>query len=110
MPKSIVALFFIFSPLEIFAEEEEKIRLSKKYHLGSSLIFDCEDQHFACVSFLDYEKCERDWKKDQEEISSFFRCAPFKKFLTNKECFKSQGREIEKSTPKSFCHNFKKGH
>ncbi len=77
--------------------------ISPYYRKGSNLIFDCEDQHFACVDDESYKKCE-DWRhKAIDLVEDFMPCAPLKKFKTDEECSKIHYKRIYSQASKKFC-------
>ena len=44
--------------LDDIARSKEEPRISNKWFRGNYLIYDCDDQHFACVNEISYLRCE----------------------------------------------------
>lgn len=89
--------------LDDIARSKEEPRISNKWFRGNYLIYDCDDQHFACVNEISYLRCENQRNERTEEREPKLGCAPLKKFKTQKECFKVQYQKQHNQIPKTFC-------
>ena len=101
----LVSLNLFWLPLVYGSEEGKERQISKKYFLGSYLIFDCENQHFACVSERSFRGCQKRRQNALLDKRFHLECAPFKKFPTRKACFQEQAKQIQFPKKKLFCFN-----
>lgn len=81
-------------------------RISDKWFRGNYLIYDCEKGNFICVNLFSFNQCQSQREEDKKQKQTHLRCAPFKKFPTQKKCFAEQYRQIENQKPKVFCSHF----
>ncbi|MDC1173989.1 hypothetical protein OAT67_01225 [Bacteriovoracaceae bacterium] len=100
--------------LKLESDELDKIRrqrfeprISNKYYRGEHLIYDCRDDHFACVNTESWARCEDLRDFDKSERRRKLRCAPLKIFKTQKECFEEQYKQIHNQKIKIICINKK---
>jgi hypothetical protein len=70
------------------AKAKKTWKISEKYRMGSSLIYDCEDGHFACVSKEDGQTCQEKYKDDYALRKLSYRCRFIKIFDESEECDK----------------------
>ena len=82
--------------------------LSRYYRRGNYLIFDCEDQHFACVDDMSFKRCQEWRQKAIDKIEEYMPCAPLKRYDSIEACDKDHYQYIYKSIPKKFCRRSKK--
>lgn len=82
-------------------------RISNKWFRGNYLIYDCARRNFVCVNAQSFGRCEKEREEDKKKMVPSLRCAPFKMFKSQKECFKEQYRQIENQKPKVYCQNSK---
>ncbi|MCK5883904.1 MAG: hypothetical protein KAG61_09460 [Bacteriovoracaceae bacterium] len=130
--KQIIFIFAILSPFiclanivekNISKEQKESARpvtkvnevseirgpmISSYYRSGSNLVYDCEDQHFACVDLESFGKCETWRSKAVDRVEDFMPCAPLKKFKSDEECRRAHYNNIYAKIPKKFCIRTKK--
>lgn len=100
-----VDLDFELKKLEKLRDFESDIMISRQYRRGANLIYDCESQHFACVSLEGFERCTQKRAEDLQKKKIDLRCTPFKAFSTVEECSSEQLRVIEGLFKKDFCLN-----
>ena len=91
--------------LDQIQRERYEPRISNKWFRGSYLIYDCEKGNFACVNKTGLQRCEREREEDKKESKPNLRCAFFKKFPTQEDCFKEQYRQINNQKPRVYCMN-----
>ncbi len=91
--------------LDQIQRERYEPRISNKWFRGSYLIYDCEVGNFACVNKTGLIRCERERDEDKKESKPQVRCAYFKKFATQEDCFKEQYRQIQNQKPRVYCMN-----
>lgn len=90
-----------------FAERRSPL-ISAYYRRGQYLIYDCSDQHFACVNDASFKKCQ-DWRKRAIDlVDDFMPCAPLKMFKSVAECNKAHYSKIYSKVAKKFCIRTKK--
>lgn len=90
-----------------FAGRREPM-ISSYYRRGSNLVYDCEDQHFACVDLESFQKCAKWRTKAFDLVEDFMPCAPLKKFSSGEECRRAHYKNIYAKIPKKFCIRTKK--
>jgi hypothetical protein len=87
----LVIALFILGTQTLQAQEAGEFDLSKddiseKWFAGSSLVYDCLDMHWVCVSPADYTTCkdlrEIDFKRKKHRLA----CVPGEVYETKKEC------------------------
>lgn len=78
-------------------------RISDKYRAGSSLIYDCQERHFACVNQTSYEQCGERRDVSLEKRRAILSCAPLKHFDNLDKCIEELYRVIHSAVNKEFC-------
>ena len=87
----LVISLFILSAQTLRAQEDtefdySKDDISEKWFAGSSLVYDCEDMHWVCVSPPDYKSCvdmrDTDLKRNKHKLA----CVPAEIYETKKQC------------------------
>ena len=100
-------LVFLLNALSNAKEQSgdaPNVRISPKYYRGEYLIFDCQDLHFACVNLEGFQLCQEWRREDLQKKRLQLKCAPLKKFPSQKACFKEQEKQIARpKTKKVFC-------
>lgn len=91
--------------MDVIVRRKYEPRISNKWFRGSGLIYDCVRGNFVCVNYKSYKKCIQQRDEDKKNAIPRLRCAPFREFKTQKECFKEQYRQIENQKPKIYCQN-----
>lgn len=82
--------------------------ISLNYRMGSYLIYDCEDKHYACVDKESYDKC-RNWRdKAIYNVEEFMPCAPLAVYKKLKECKKAHYQSMQRPVFNKFCYRTKK--
>lgn len=96
-------LVFIFS-LSLFAAEsglERKLKsrkqLSIKYKEGEHFLYDCTDNHFACVDQANTLECEDRRAHAKEARKELYPCIVIKKFENSEKCEEILQQKIEKN-------------
>ena len=88
----------------LFKKQFER-SISKDYHEGSNLIFDCKNMHYACVSMKDFRKCGSLRKRSLNQGVRVLKCAPLEKYIKKEDCFKKQSELVSRGDPKLLCIN-----
>lgn len=81
-------------------------QLDKKILYGSNMIYDCENQYFACVDLDSYETCQERRDDDKKKQKQKLACAPLKKYQYLLDCSIDQMKFIENSRQVVFCLNY----
>ena len=81
--------------------------LSRYYRRGNYLIYDCEDQHFACVDDVSYGRCQVWRQKAIDKIEEYMPCAPLKRFESIEACDRDHYKYMYTYVPKKFCLRIK---
>lgn len=84
-------------------QQKEEPRISNKWYRGNYLIYDCAKGSFICVNSVSFEYCENQRKEDIDNRYPTLRCAPLKRFESQKKCFDVQYKSIHNQLPKAFC-------
>lgn len=79
--------------VEYYKKYIEETLISKVYRKGKSLIYDCTNLHYACVSDDSLEACLEPG------------CLRIKTFKDQPECFKEHKRVMSKTSITRFCKN-----
>ena len=66
--------------------DSSKDDISEKWYAGSSLVYDCEDMHWVCVSPADYTSCSQMREIDLKRNKHRLACVPAEIYETKKEC------------------------
>lgn len=87
----LVIGLFILGAQTLRAQEDAEFDLSKdeiseKWFAGSSLVYDCEDMHWVCVSPADYASCTQRREVDLKRTKHRLACVPADVYDTKKEC------------------------
>ena len=71
-------------------------------YTGSGLVYNCSDQHWACVGSDGYKTCRMNyaWNNSQKTPTE---CYPFAKFDSEMDCFKIQQDKINSASKTDFC-------
>lgn len=77
--------------------------LSDRYRQGSFFIYDCDDHHFACVNFENYQECKNRREERAEARQVNLSCAPMKEFESFEACKSYQISVISRLVNKEFC-------
>lgn len=85
--------------------QESDIMISRRYRRGPHLIYDCKDQHFACVSLESRGKCEEDREEALEKRQVELSCAPLRTFDNADLCEATQEDVMLRLVDKEFCWN-----
>jgi hypothetical protein len=64
--------------------------ISEDYVAGQFLIYDCKQDHWACVLKEYHDECAEKRNDDLDMGKKHLRCAPLGRFLTKKSCFQRQ--------------------
>ena len=79
--------------------------ISPIYQSGSSLIYDCVGDYYACVNGDGFRYCRSQKKISIANRDKIISCAPLKRFKRRRYCIKEQKRLIDFPVPKKFCVN-----
>jgi hypothetical protein len=87
----LVISLFVLSAQSLRAQENIEFDFSKddisdKWFAGSSLVYDCEDMHWVCVSPADYASCSQMREIDLKRTKHKLACVPAEIFESKKEC------------------------
>lgn len=87
----LVISLFILSTQSLWAQDGAQFDFSKddiseKWYAGSSLVYDCEDMHWVCVSPGDYQSCSQGRERDLQRNKHKLACVPAEIYETPKEC------------------------
>jgi hypothetical protein len=85
-------------------KHREEYAIDSKYRSGSYLIYDCEDNHFACVNNESFDRCTEKREIDKKENLNKYRCTPIKNFSNKEECLKENYKIQQKAILKKFCY------
>lgn len=83
----------LFSTLNVLHAEEELVipnSISEEYNSGPYLIYNCLKQYWVCVSEENFKECQEERLQDITDSRARSKCAPVKKFVTEKSCFERQ--------------------
>jgi len=77
--------------------------ISPKYEAGPFLIYDCVENHFACVLETYAEDCRQQRRQDQAERKHNLSCAPITLRPNKKSCFQMQLMMTSQNHGTRFC-------
>lgn len=106
----LVISLFILSTQSLWAQDDAEFDFSKddisaKWFAGSSLVYDCEDMHWVCVTPGDHDNCARLREKDLKRNKHKLACVPAEVFETKKDCQQALKRLVaEASFPRVCVH------
>lgn len=66
------------------------VRISEAYNSGPYLIFNCQNQHWVCVTEDNFKECQSERIEDIALARARSSCAPVKRFVTERSCFERQ--------------------
>ena len=106
-------IFFLLISVNAFCMTEDEAhsanriddyRIDWKYNAGEYFVFDCERDHYACVSLEGNENCAQERAFAIEKKVGFYPCAPLIKFATKKACLLRSYEIVDLNSPKRFCY------
>ncbi len=86
--------------------EDQRIhdyKIDNKYFAGNYLIYDCEENHFACVNDVGYAECNDNREAALKKKSHGLPCAALKIFLDKKTCIEQSYQYVDRNNVKLFC-------
>lgn len=99
-------IFIYFTILFVYSSQliaDTGVQISRDYYSGSFLIYNCQDNYWACVDEYSYELCKLRRESDLNSYDNILRCAPIKKYEEKEDCAKVQVLKMEMSESKAFC-------
>lgn len=106
----LVISLFILGTQSLRAQDDAEFDFSKddiseKWFAGSSLVYDCEDMHWVCVTPGDHENCGRLRDNDLRRNKHKLACVPAEVYETKKACQQALKRLVaEASFPRVCVH------
>lgn len=89
---------------EFFKKQKAEYQINGKYEAGDNLIYDCQDEYFACVNKISFEKCVEARAGQITLGEPKYTCAPLKEFTTKEECLKANYDIISRQMLRKFCY------
>jgi hypothetical protein len=80
-------------------------RIGPNTFSGSSLVYNCELEHWACVSTEDANKCIEEREREVKGFKRFFSCAYLTRYETDEQCETKQLELIAYSDPAILCRS-----
>jgi hypothetical protein len=101
-------LLAIFASSDVFSDEaiqlNETYQISENYRAGNTLIYDCLDNHYACVNELSMEKCNEDRSTAIKKKLAKYPCAVLKTFPKKEDCLLKNYQVLHADVVKRFCY------
>lgn len=101
MINSLLLFIFSFSLLGAESGLEKRLKsrkqLSIKYKQGEHFLYDCSDNHFACVDQSNILECEDRKAHAKLARKEFYPCIVIKKFESIEKCEEILQEKIEKN-------------
>lgn len=89
---------------EFFKKQKAEYQINGKYEAGDNLIYDCQDEYFACVNKISFEKCVEARAGQITLGEPKYTCAPLKEFPSKEECLKANYDIISRQMLRKFCY------
>ena len=104
----LLNVFFVdakdfYSQNNLYKADATEPAISRDYYQGEFLIYDCEKGSFVCVNERGFQMCKGKREGDRYLKKISYRCAPLKKYKTQKDCFAAQLKFVNHPKKKSFC-------
>jgi sorbitol-specific phosphotransferase system component IIBC len=110
----MIKFFFIITAFFSFkanALEDEALfvknvnyQINSIYKSGSFLIYNCENEYYACVDEDSFKLCSDKRKDSIGKKEKFYPCAPIYKYPNKIKCAEKNYEVIESLAKKRFCY------
>jgi hypothetical protein len=88
---------------ELIETKKSNYQINGRYKGGAYLIYDCENEFYACVDQDGSEKCREKRNTSITKKETRLPCAPLKQFEDKKTCLKKNYEVLESVAVKRFC-------
>ncbi len=98
-----LSLIATHAQIKVDTDRKGIAMLSYKYSSGPYLVYDCEDQHYACASDKSNDECKYRKQESIKKRKNILSCISILKFKTERKCIDKMKKLINDPKDKSFC-------